>query len=124
MVEMKNKSYYLFAKWLGVGSAIIALILWIVVAYQTHFYPDVITKDTWIVIAVMILLAILGVTAAFTEKPFLMILIFLLLFFPVGLYMLGIPSIFKLIGLSNLIFLISSIVIIITKFEIRISKRK
>ncbi len=119
----KNRSLNLLAKWLGVGSAIIALILWLILANKTQFYPSITTKGTWIVIALMILLAIFGVTSAITEKPFLMILVFLLWFFPVGLYMLGLPSIFRLIGFSNLLFFISSIVFVFTKYEIHISKK-
>jgi hypothetical protein len=61
----------------------------------------------------MVVLAIAGVVTAFTERPFLMILIFLFSFFPGGLYLLGVPSIFRLIGLSDLFFFLSSILILL-----------
>ena len=71
----------------------------------------------------MVGLAIAGIVAAVTERPILMILIFLVSFFPAGLYLLGVPSIFRLIGLSDLLFFISSILILSKKYEIRITKK-
>jgi hypothetical protein len=120
---MKSRFYTNSGKWLGVISAVTGLVLWLIVAYTDQFYPDVVSKDTWITTAAMVGLAIAGILTALTERPFLMILVFLFSFFPVGLYMLGVPTIFRLIGLSDLFFFVSSILILLTTYEIQINRK-
>jgi hypothetical protein len=65
------------------------------------------------------LLALMGIFATLFERPFLMLVIFLFSFFPIGLYMLGVPSIFFLIGVSNLLYLAAAAAMLYQRYLVK-----
>jgi hypothetical protein len=71
-----------------------------------------ITGGTYVVSALMILLALLAAWGAYIVKPWLLLLAFVGSFMPVGLYFLGTPGIFALIGVANLLYLFTGILMI------------
>jgi hypothetical protein len=85
------------------------LILWLALAAVSRDYPQSNTSGTWLRIAEMILLAILGLLASVKKRPLLMLVVFLTSFFPVGLYLLGVPSVFRLIGVADLLYLVAAL---------------
>ncbi len=102
-------------KWSGIFSAAAAVIFWAIFAVKNQLYPDLITGDAWMKTLVMLLIAAAGLLAAVWQEARLMILIFLLSFFPVGLSLLGTPSIFRLIGIADLLFLLSGLLLLSRK---------
>jgi hypothetical protein len=118
MLSMKSRALENPSKQLGFLSAATALVLWFVLAYRNQFYPEVVTSGTWTITTEMVLLAMAGIFTVLAERPALMILVFLSSFFPVGLYLSGVPSIFRLIGISDLLFLLSSILILSRKVQL------
>jgi len=121
---MKNK-WSKIGFWLGLASSAAQLFLWLILAYRDRFYPMQITPDTWMVNTRMIGLALGEILAAWLRKPLLMLIIFLVSFYPVGFYMLGVPSLFRWIGISNLFYL-AAILILVTDWclSIRLKSRK
>jgi hypothetical protein len=95
----------LYAASLGVFASTAMLVLWVALAVISHNYPQSTTSDTWLRMAEMVTLAIVGLLASLKKWPLLMLVVFLASFFPVGLYMLGTPSVFRLIGVADLLYL-------------------
>lgn len=120
---MNRKRFKHPERWLGALSAAAGLILWLTLMYINQFYPEVVTEDTWTTTAVMAGLKLVGIVTALAGRPLLMVLIFLVSFFPAGLYLLGVPTIFRLIGVSDLLFLVSSLWIFWNKTNIRIARK-
>lgn len=56
-----------------------------------------------------IVLALFGIVAAWRSLPAIMLIVFLVQFWPVGFYMLGVPSLFRWIGVLNLLFLLAAL---------------
>ena len=107
------------AKAIGVIASVAVVILWIefIIAIQQN--PLIVARETWLIGALMIVLAIAGAAAALTGRPFGMILVFVISFFPVGAYLLGVRSIFRLIGIANLFFLTAGILILSQKYRVQ-----
>jgi hypothetical protein len=99
----------LFAAALGVFAATAMLVLWLALAATSRYYPQSTTSDTWLRIAEMTALAILGLLVSLKKWPLLMLAVFLASFFPVGLYLLGVPSIFRLIGIADILYLVATV---------------
>ena len=55
----------------------------------------------------MVAIGILGILAAWRGLPFLMLAVFAFSFFPMGLYLLGTPGIYRWIGVFDFLFLVS-----------------
>ena len=51
----------------------------------------------------------LSLLASLKKWPLLMLAVFLASFFPVGLYMLGVPSVFRLIGVADLLYFVATL---------------
>jgi hypothetical protein len=98
-----------FAASLGVFASTARLLLWLVLAAISRSYPQSTTSETWLRIAEMIALAVVGLLASLKKWPLLMLAVFLASFFPVGLYMLGVPSVFRLIGVADLLYLVATV---------------
>lgn len=106
------------ARILGVSSAVICLLLWAYLAYSQVSNP-LYDEDTLRTAAAMGLLALVGVPATLFDRPFFMIVIFLFAFFPTGFYLLGVPSIFRLIGLLDLLYLLAAVVLLYYRYLAR-----
>ena len=61
----------------------------------------------------MLGLALVGTGAAWKTKPYWMLAVFAVSFIPVGFYTLGVPGPFQWIGVSNTLFLISGLLVIL-----------
>ncbi len=104
------------ARILGVSSAAGCLLLWAYLAY-TQISSPVYAEDTLRTAAAMGLLALVAIPATLFDRPFLMIVIFLFSFFPAGLYLLGVPSLYRLIGVLNLVYLLTAIVLLYYRYQ-------
>jgi len=109
-------SIYKTAKVVGVLSAVAALILWAMLMLTWLEYPE--QPSAPITAAIMGVLVLGGALAALFERPFLMVVIFLFSFFPIGLYLLGVPSAYRLIGVFDLLYLLSAVVLLVGKYKL------
>jgi hypothetical protein len=98
-----------FAVLLGIFASTAMLALWAALAAISRNDPQSITSETWLRIAEMMTLAIVGLLASLKQWPLLMLVVFLISFFPIGLYLLGVPSIYKLIGVADLLYLVATL---------------
>jgi hypothetical protein len=98
-----------FAAALGMFASTAMLVLWLALAAISRDHPQSTTPETWLRIAEIVALAALGLLASLKKWLLLMLVIFLLSFFPIGLYMLGVPSVFRLIGVVDLLYLIATL---------------
>jgi hypothetical protein len=96
---------------LGALFAFGSLSLYIVLAFFNPYAPGHITVP----MVAMIFLAIWGIIASLTEKPYLMLTVSLVSFVPIGLYLLGTPGIFRWIGACNLLLLLASLLLLYKK---------
>jgi hypothetical protein len=85
------------------------LVLWLTLAATSYSYPQSTTPESWLRIAEMAALAALGLLASLKKWPLIMLAIFLVSFFPTGIYLLGVPSIFRLIGVADLLYLVATL---------------
>jgi hypothetical protein len=99
----------LYAASLGVFASTAMLVLWVALAVISRNYPQSIPSDTWLRIAEMAAFAIVGLLASLKKWPLLMLAAFLASFFPIGLYMLGVPSIFRLIGIADILYFVATL---------------
>jgi len=102
----------LVARMLGVGSAATTTLLWCIFLFFNPYSREGITGGTYVVGALMIMLALLAAWGALTLRPWVLVVAFAGSFMPIGLYMLGTPSVFALIGGANVLYLIAAIVLI------------
>ena len=88
----------------------VSILLWIVFLFFNPYASSdsAVPFGTRLIGCGMIALAILAILAAYFRSPWLMYLSFALSL-PMGLYMLASPSIFCLIGISTLFYLVSGI---------------
>ena len=91
-----------FARLLGLGAAALVALLYGVMLFFNPYPTDGITSGTYIVGALMILLALLAAWGALTLQPLLLLLAFGGSFVPVGYYLLGTPGVFAGIGVADL----------------------
>ena len=109
-------------KWVGVISAVGMLILWLVLLSdkQAQYEGQGIPAGTWriggwridAVDVEMTALSLAAVVTALGKKPLLMALVFLLIFWPVGFYLLGVPSWARLFGILNLVYLAAGLLLL------------
>jgi hypothetical protein len=100
----------MFARVLGLGAAVTTGLLWCFLLWDGTINGGI-TGGTYVVGAIMMLLALLAAWGTLTAKPLLLIIAFVGSFVPVGLYMLGAPSIFVLVGVANLLYLFVGVLI-------------
>jgi hypothetical protein len=96
------------ARLIGMFASLGTLGLYIVLVF---FNPYSAGQLTW-PIGLMMLLAGVGFMVAWKTSPYLMLIVFLASFIPIGLYMLGTPGIFKWIGVFNLLYGLASLSLI------------
>jgi hypothetical protein len=99
----------LYAVTLGVFASVALLALWVALAVVSRDYPQSAASENWLRMAEMILLSGLGLLVSLKKWPLLMLAVFLASFFPVGLYLLGVPSVFRLIGVADLLYFIAAL---------------
>jgi hypothetical protein len=97
------------ARLIGLAGAVLTLVLYGVLLFANPYSGQGIGEDTYVVATAMGLLAPLVIWAALTLKPLVILGAFVVSFFPVGLYTLGTPGLFRWIGVANLLYLVSGI---------------
>jgi hypothetical protein len=102
---------------LGLISAGGAFILWTYLALTT--WNDPVQYEAARTAAMMGLLALGGTLVTLFDRPILMIVIFGFSFFPVGLYLLGVPSVYMLIGVFDLLYLLAALSLLYYRFQDR-----
>ena len=96
-------------RWIGFLASVTTLILWAVFLFANPYDSEGIKSDNYAPAAVMMALAAVGFVAAWRIIPILMFIVFAISLFPVGLYLLGTPGIFRWVGVCNLLFLPSGL---------------
>jgi len=94
-----------FARSIGIIASFTAFVLYIVLAFFNPYGQGVITLPVFL----MILLSAAAGMSAWKAKPYILLIIALALFLPVGFYTLGAPGIFKWIGVSNITLLLTAL---------------
>lgn len=94
---------------LGVFASTAMLALWAALAVVSRDYPQSTAPATWLRMAEMILLSGLGLLVSLKKWPLLMLVVFLASFFPVGFYLLGVPSVFRLIAVADLLYFFAAL---------------
>ncbi|MBI5305386.1 MAG: hypothetical protein HY868_24870 [Chloroflexi bacterium] len=96
-------------KVIGALAVVLAIALWTSLIFVNPFGETGITDQTWLVSGAMILLCIVGLGGVISARPLLVALVAVLSFLPIGVYMLGVPSFYRLIGVSNLTLLLAGL---------------
>jgi hypothetical protein len=104
----------LFAVSLGVFASTAMLVLWVALAVISRNYPQSTTSDTWLRMAELTVIAIVSLLASLKRWPLLMLAVFLASFFPAGLYLLGAPSIFRLIGIADVLYFVATLWLLVS----------
>ena len=97
-----------FGRATGVASGTVAIALWVVFASSIMTTGN---KGGLLVALTMIAVAIAAIGGSVAASPGVLLIAFAVSFVPVGLYMLGTPSIFAGIGLVNLLYFISAVLL-------------
>lgn len=98
-------------RWIGLGASAATIGLWVLFLSANPSQDQGITAATYAVVHLMVLVALLGALAAWKARPYLMLLVFAISFLPMGFYLLGTPGRFRWIGVMNLLFLVSGILL-------------
>jgi len=97
------------SRFLGIAAAIGVISLWSVLGLFAPYGTYGLLGGSYLVIWLMIILAVIGLGGVLMDNPYVPLVVFALSFVPVGLYLLGTPGLFKWIGLFDLLFLVSGL---------------
>ncbi len=100
---------------IGLAASAAAFSLWLVFLFFNPYGNRGITAGSYAIAALMIGLALMGAVAAWKNKPDWMLAVFALSFVPVGLYTLGVPGPFQWVGVSNTLFLVSGLLMLVKR---------
>lgn len=100
----------LIGRILGLIASGLACVIWVLTAYGLVDLPPL-GGPSLIVALLMLFLAIIAMTAAWHGHGMALMVLFFASFFPVGLYLLGTPGWFQMIGIANIGFLIAGFII-------------
>ena len=99
-------------RWIGLLASGGTMSLWVVFLIANPYPRQGIKVGTYAVVAAMLVLGLVAIVAVLKTKPYLMLLVFGLSFFPVGLYMSGMEGVIKWVGVFNVLFLPSSLLML------------
>lgn len=92
------------------GSALLAgvavFVLYAVFVLDNPYTGSDLAQDSVFLMTVVAALAGVQIWAAWNKLPILVLIAFIFSFLPTGMYMLGLPSVFRLIGVAHLAYLI------------------
>ena len=101
---------------LGRAAGLLASILtsgfWLLFLFSAPARESGASTATFFVVLLMVAIGTLGVLAAWRGRPFLMLAVFVFSFFPMGLYLLGTPGIYRWIGIFDFLFLASGFLMV------------
>src|SRR5574341_1575145 len=92
--------------------------LYLIFVFFNPYAPSSMTPA----VAAMMLLAIVGMIVSLAAKSYMMLVSFVMLFVPVGFYLLGTPGIFRWIGILNLLLLVSSLILLVADWRGRLQR--
>ncbi len=110
----KNKAttnlFFKLGQFVGIVSGSIAAILWMMSLWSpdTSFTFNI---GSTAVVLLMVILAIIIIVASLKAHATVMVVVFGISFFPIGLYVLGIPHWIQWVGLANIGYLLASVLI-------------
>jgi hypothetical protein len=111
---VKNNNYtYIFYKIgqvTGISAGAITAILWMMALWMPDT-PFTFSTASMAVTLIMMILAVVAIVASMKGHPAILLVIFGVSFFPVGLYVLGVPHWIQWVGLSNMGYLLAAIII-------------
>ncbi len=94
-----------FGRATGIAAGTVAIALWMMFAARIFTTGN----NTGLLVALtMIAVAIAAIGGSIADSPGIVLIAFAVSFVPVGLYMLGSPSVFAGIGLANLLYFVSA----------------
>ena len=96
----------------GLLGSLLTAGLWLVFLFSAPATESGASTATFFVVLLMEGIATLGVLAAWRCRPYLMLAMFVFSFFPMGLYLLGTPGIYRWIGVFDFLFLVSGVLMI------------
>ena len=99
----------------GLAASAATFSLWLVFLFFNPYGNRGINGSTYAIASLMLGLALVGAVAAWKGRPVWMFVVFALSFVPVGLYTLGVPGPFKWVGVSNTMFLISGLLMVVKR---------
>ena len=93
----------------GLLASVLTSGLWLVFLFSAPEAESGASTATFFVVLLMVAIATLGILAAWRNRPYLMLAVFVFSFFPMGLYLLGTPAIYRWIGVLDFLFLVSGV---------------
>lgn len=99
----------------GVSAALagnlLALVLWVVLSAEILLRPKIESGPMAVAVA-MVVLATLGLGAAWHRSPGALLIVFGMSFVPVGFHALATPGLYRLIGVGDLLALVGALLLI------------
>jgi len=96
----------------GLLASLLTSGLWLVFLFSAPSAESGASTATFFVVLLMVGIATLGILAAWRGRPYLMLAVFVFSFFPMGLYLLGTPGIYRWIGVFDFLFLVSGVMLV------------
>lgn len=90
----------------GLLAAGVVIALSAVLVLANPYASDTLSSATGLIMGLLCALALVAAWGAIARRPLLLLLAFAASFFPLGLYLLGTPGIFRWIGVAHLVYLI------------------
>jgi hypothetical protein len=118
-MKLQSFSFLQLIRLIGLTGAGLTLLLYTCFVFFIPYSDQALYPDVYGVAILMSLLALLAGWAALKFKPGWLLAAFLLSFFPVGLYLLGMPGLFRWIGLGNLLYLLAGLSLILYRRQQR-----
>ena len=118
-MKLQSLPFLQVIRLIGLTGAGVSLVLYGCFVFFNPYSDQGLNPQVYIVVILMSLLALLAGWAAIKFKPGWLLAAFLLSFFPVGLYLLGTPGVFRWIGLGNLLYLLAGLSLILYRRQQR-----
>lgn len=94
---------------IGIVAAIGTIYLYALLLFFNPYVKAEVETDVSLTVLLMVAAAFLGIVASVKARPLWMLIVFFISFFPMGFYCLGTPGIFKWIGVCNVLYLVSAV---------------
>jgi len=107
------------ARFAGAAACLATLALWGIMNFANPYGAQGANPGSFLVALGMMLLAVMGLWAAWQARPYPLLAAGLVSFAPVGLYLLGTPGLFRWIGVFNLIGLLSAVGMLVERLSHR-----
>jgi hypothetical protein len=112
-MRLQSLSFLQIIRLIGLTGAGLTLLLYGGFVFFNPYSNQGLEADVYGVAILMSLLALLAGWAAVKFKPDWLLIAFMASFFPVGLYLLGTPGVFRWIGIGNLLYMLAGLSLIL-----------